>query len=106
MASVKVYHLSSQLSTASTQTSIKYHFGDAFVKRIDAKLILLSLLSINMMEIKNTGGRFTRNLKITIHTEDIFILLEKHHQRHCKPTNNSYHYRVKSCSKTLVIIRL
>ena len=30
-----------------------------------------------------TGGRFTKNLKITIHTWDIFIILEKHHQCHC-----------------------
>ena len=36
------------------------------------------------------GGRFTKNLKITIHTWDIFILLEKHHKCHCMPTNYRY----------------
>ena len=27
----------------------------------------------------SSGGRFTKNLKITIHVRDIFILFEKHH---------------------------
>ena len=38
------------------------------------------------------GGRFTKNLKITIHPWDIFTLLEKHHWCHCKSTNYSYDY--------------
>ena len=38
------------------------------------------------------AGRFTKNLKIAIHTWNIFILLEKHHQCHCKPTNYRYDY--------------
>ena len=37
-------------------------------------------------------GPFHKNLKITIHTWDIFILLEKHHQCHCMQTNYSYDY--------------
>ena len=31
-------------------------------------------------KVQRPGGRFTKNLKITTHTKDIFILLEKHHQ--------------------------
>ena len=33
------------------------------------------------------GGSLTKNLKIMIHTWDIFILFVKHHQCHCMPTN-------------------
>ena len=42
--------------------------------------------------LRGPGGRFTKNLKITIHTWDLFILLEKHHQCHCMLTNYSYDY--------------
>ena len=43
-------------------------------------------------ELHYLGAVSQKNLKITIHTWDIFILLEKHHQCHCKPTNYSYDY--------------
>ena len=40
---------------------------------------------------KMPGSRFTKNLKIIIHTWDI-ILLEKHHKYPCMPTNLGYNF--------------
>ena len=64
-------------------------------KGLDKTMILVSL---NISSVQKNRidilGPFHKNLnnKITIHTWDIFILLEKHHQCHCMPTNYSYDY--------------
>ena len=74
-----------------TEGNVKYMCPDISYKYMYIYINTSIQSSISLYSlIKRTGGRFTKSLKITIHTWDIFIPLGKHHRCHCMPTNYSY----------------